>query len=101
MIKKLKNTIHVVNIIEEGKLGGPQMRMALVASAFKKSIFKNKINITFIFPKKNSEEFQEQCNAFGIKYFLFSLSTISRDWISILKYLILYPFEVIMLVKFL
>lgn len=101
MIKKLKNTIHVVNIIEEGKLGGPQMRMALVAAAFKKSIFKNKIKITFIFPKKNSEEFQEQCNAFGIKYFLFSLSTISRDWISILKYLILYPFEVIMLVKFL
>lgn len=101
MIKNFENTIRVANIIEEGRLGGPQMRMALVASALGKSKFKNKIDITFIFPKKDSKEFRERCDTIGIKYFLFSFTTISRNWINILKYLILFPFEVLMLTSFL
>ena len=68
MIKNFEKTIRVANIIEEGRLGGPQMRMALVASALGKSKFKDKIDITFIFPKKDSKEFRERCDTIGIKY---------------------------------
>jgi len=99
MNKKFKRTIRVANIVEEGRLGGPQMRMALVASELNKSKFKKKIDTTFIFPKKDSKEFRIRCEKNGIKYFLFSLSSISRNWINIIKYLILFPFEVLMLSK--
>ena len=43
------HTIRVVNIIEEGRLGGPQLRGAMIASALNQ-----KIDTTIIFPKKNS-----------------------------------------------
>ena len=101
MTKTFERTIRVANIIEEGRLGGPQMRMALVASVLEKSEFKNKIDITFIFPKKDSKEFSERCDTIGIKYFLFSFSKISRNWFNIFRYLILFPVEVLMLANFL
>ena len=100
MNKKFQRTIRVANIVEEGRLGGPQMRMALVTSELNRSKFKKKIDTTFIFPKNNSKEFRERCEKNGIKYFLFSLSSISRNWINIIKYLISFPFEVLMLSKF-
>ena len=101
MVKNFEHTIRVANINEEGRLGGPQMRMALVASALGKSEFNKKIDITFIFPKEDSKEFRERCDTIGIKYFLFSFTKISRNWINILKYLILFPFEVMKLANFL
>ena len=70
MNKNFEHTIRVANINEEGRLGGPQMRMALVASALGKSEFNKKIDTTFIFPKEDSKEFRERCDAIGIKYFL-------------------------------
>ncbi len=96
MNKNLRQKLRVANIIEEGRLGGPQTRMVLVASSLK-----DKIDTTFIFPKKNSKDFQERCDAIGIKYSLFSFTSISRNWMNILKYLILFPFEIFMLSKFL
>ena len=89
---KNDHTIRVVNIIEEGRLGGPQLRGAMIASALNQ-----KIDTTIIFPKKNSKEFQWRCHAFGAKYLLFSLTTLNRSWMAILKYIILFPFEVLKL----
>ena len=43
--------IRVVNIIEEGRLGGPQSRVAMIASALNQ-----KIDTTIILPKKNSKK---------------------------------------------
>lgn len=101
MIKKSNRIIRVANIIEEGRLGGPQMRMALVASELNKQKFRDKIDITFIFPKRDSKEFRERCDIIGVKYFLFSFSQISRSWFHILKYLIMFPIEIYLLSKFL
>jgi|TARA_B110000027_G_scaffold131825_1_gene156842 glycosyltransferase involved in cell wall biosynthesis len=101
MTKNFERSIRVANIIEEGRLGGPQMRMALVASILGKSEFNNKVDITFIFPKKDSMEFRERCDSIGIKYYLFSFTKISRNWINILRYLILFPVEVLLLANFL
>ena len=93
--------IRVANIIEEGRLGGPQIRMVLVDSALKKLKLKKKIKTTFIFPKKNSRKFQKICNTNSIKYYLFSLRTLNRNFRDILTYLVLFPVEVFMLSSFL
>ena len=80
-MKKTEKFISVANIIEEGRLGGPQTRMTLVASALSENI-----KTTFIFPK-DSKEFQERCDNIGINYYLFSFTRISRNWFSIFKYI--------------
>ena len=46
-MKKTEKFIRIANIIEEGRLGGPQTRMTLVASALSENI-----KTTFIFPKR-------------------------------------------------
>ena len=101
MNKNFNSSIKVANIIEEGRLGGPQTRMALVASTLTKSNNNKKVDITFIFPKKDSEEFKKRCETIGLKYFLFPFTRISRNWFNILKYLVLFPFEVLMLMNYL
>ena len=84
--------IKVANIIEDGRLAGPQKRIMMVASVLNK-----KIETKIIFPKKNSEEFKLHCSAFGVKYLPLSLTTMSNNLISILKYLALFPYEILIL----
>lgn len=96
MIKNFERTIKVANIIEEGRLGGPQTRMALVASKLNKLV-----DITFIFPKKDSKDFQTRCNLDNIKYILFPFTAIRRNWFIILKYFLFFPLEVLMLYNYL
>jgi glycosyltransferase involved in cell wall biosynthesis len=91
-MKETQHLIRVANIIEEGRIGGPQKRNLMVASALDK-----KIDVTLIFPKENSKELQKNCVSLNVKYLTSSLTTIKRNWITILKYLIFFPFEVIML----
>lgn len=91
-MKKINRYIRVANIIEEGRIGGPQKRILMIASALNK-----KIDVTLIFPKENSKELQKNCDSLDVKYLTTYLTTIKRNWITILKYLILFPFEVIIL----
>lgn len=95
-MKNIERSIRVANIIEEGRLGGPQTRMILVASKLNENI-----QTTFIFPKKDSKEFQERCDNIGINYYLFSFTRVSRNWFSIIKYFILFPYEIFVLSKYL
>jgi len=97
MKKNFKAIIKVANIIEESRLGGPQMRMCLVAERIKKLKQNKKILINFIFPKKDSKQFSSRCSQSGIDYIIFPFSKISRNWFSIIKYILFYPFEIIML----
>ena len=92
MSKPLNQLIRVGNIIEEGRVGGPQLRMIHLANALDK-----KIDITLILPKKNSEEFQKRCELSDIKYLVTSLTTLRRKWIIIFKYFFLFPFEILKL----
>ena len=91
-MQELENHIRVANIIEDGRMAGPQNRMIMVASVPNK-----KINTKIIFPKKNSEDFEKLCKKFGIDYLPLSLTTMSSNWISIIKYLILFPYEILIL----
>ena len=84
-MKKFDRSIKVANIIEEGRVGGPQKRILMVASKIS-----NKIDTTIIFPKKNSSEFQSLCKKLNVKYHKSSLTTIKRNIFSVISYLILF-----------
>jgi hypothetical protein len=81
-MKKNYCKIHVANIIEEGRVGGPQIRLVRVAFAIKK-----KIKTTLIIPKDNSKEFQDYCKSLKIKYFLLPFTILNYNLITIIKYL--------------
>ena len=88
--------MRVANIIEEARIGGPQIRNLNVAK-----VLKEKIDITLVFPNKNSKAIKKQCNLLGVNYLSLSLTTINRSTLGILTYLFLFPFEVMMLAQLL
>jgi len=87
-----KKKIKVANILEEARVGGPQIRLLLLAKALR-----NKVNVTAILPKKNSSNFIKKCKKFNVNYILSNLSNLSRSPLNIISYLVLFPFEIIML----
>ena len=88
--------MRVVNVIEEARIGGPQIRNLKIAKALK-----GKIDVTLVFPKENSRALKRQCNFLGVKYLSLSLTTIKRGLFGILRYVFLFPFEVVMLARIL
>lgn len=85
----------VANIIEEGKLGGPQVRIANVAF-----FLKGKVNTVVVMPSDNSESFQKLCMDKGVEYKPFWLSRISKSWSMAARYLFFFPYEVLILTSF-
>ena len=92
----LASKISVANIIEEGKLGGPQIRIARVAAALN-----DKIDTTVILPEENSKLFRHHCNSLGVHYKSFKLTRITKEFKVALRYLIFTPWELIQLIRFL
>ena len=55
--------MRVANIIEEGRLGGPQIRIVRVAKAMKSCV-----NTLVVMPNHNSADFMQLCNKEHINY---------------------------------
>jgi len=85
--------INVVNIIEEGKLGGPQVRICRVAN-----FLSQKINTVVVMPKKNSDKFKNLCELNSIIYIDIFLTGISKQFFVLLRYVFLFPFEILNLI---
>lgn len=86
--------MRVANIIEEGRLGGPQFRMLRVAEVLAKDI-----DTTLIMPLENSERFQEECAAREVDYKARNISRITKDWRVALRYALFSVFEVVALAR--
>jgi len=86
----------VANIIEEGKVGGPQIRIVNIAKSIQ-----NKITTVVIMPSSNSQQFQALCNKSQIKFKVISISRITKEWRVALKYLFFSFFEVIRIALYL
>jgi len=56
IFQRLLHTVKVANIIEEGRLGGPQIRIAEVARCLKEQ----GIETTVIYPKYQSDLFKQK-----------------------------------------
>lgn len=65
----------VANIIEEGRLGGPQIRIAEVARRLKE----HGIETTFVYPKYQSDLFKQNLDAYGIRNIRLPLHRLTKD----------------------
>jgi len=88
--------MRIANIIEEGKLGGPQVRIARVAVALK-----DRVETTIIMPNENSKTFRKLCDNLDLRYKMFWMSRITKEWKVALRYFLFFPYEVISLVFYL
>jgi glycosyltransferase involved in cell wall biosynthesis len=88
--------VRVANIVEEGRLGGPQVRIADVARALQ-----GRIETTVILPYADSEAFRERLSSYGIPYKLLPLTRLSRQKSLLLRYVITFFWEVFVLYRYL
>ena len=84
--------IRVANIIEEGKIGGPQIRIVNMANAMA-----GNVDTTVIMPEHNSATFQKICNDNNVKYKAFPLTRLTREKLVAVRYIIFSVFEIIKL----
>lgn len=90
------NSLRVANIIEDGRLAGPQIRIANVAAALR-----GVVETTVVTSSRNSSPFQALCNALAIKYELLPLTRITKkDRVEALRYVLYWPIEVFLLVRY-
>ncbi len=87
--------ILVVNVIEEGRLGGPQVRIAEVARLLKKL----KVETVVVMPSKESGAFQLRLDNYGVTYKTLPIHKLSRSGVAALRYLIGFPFEIFLLYR--
>lgn len=87
--------VRIANVIEEGKLGGPQVRMVRVAAAMPGA------DTLIVMPHANSEAFQALCDEAGVSWRALPLTRITREWSVALGYVLFSPVEVIRLAGFL
>ncbi len=86
--------MRVANIIEESRIGGPQIRNINIAKSLK-----GQIDVTLIFPKENSSALKRQCYYQGVKNISLSLTTIKKNMVGIFLYILFFPLEVIILAR--
>lgn len=84
----------IANIIEEGRLGGPQVRMVRVAEALGE-----RARTLVVLPRANSRMFREMCERHGVPYRAFPLTRMTKDWRAALAYLLFSPIELVRLAR--
>ena len=91
MIEK-KKLYNIANIIEESRFGGPQKRIINVASSIS-SEFKT----TIFLSKENSDFFVKNLKENNLKYELLPITTLTKNFLMLLKYIIFFIPEVIII----
>ncbi len=86
------DVLRVANIIEEAKVGGPQIRMVRVAKQLTANVYTH-----IIMPRENSEMFRKMCEEEGIRYSTLALSRITKRLTVALRYVFNFPAEVVRL----
>lgn len=88
--------IRVANVIEEGRVGGPQLRLIRVAAAQTRDV-----RTLVVMPRANSKLFERLCAERSIDNYQLPLSQITKGWRAMLWYLVGWPTEIARLVLFL
>lgn len=86
----------VANIIEEGRLGGPQVYICAV-----EAVLKGQVETLVIMPKENSVAFRERCDAIGVPYITLPITRVTKEWRVAVRYMLFSFFEVLRLVRIL
>lgn len=90
-----KRKLRVANIIEEGKLGGPQLRILAIAKELR-----HEVETTVIMPRENSDSFRQKCEIANIPYKVFSISRITKELPVAFRYVFFSIFEVLLISKY-
>lgn len=91
-----KPVIRVGNIVEEGKMGGPQFRIVRVAR-----LLHGEVETTVIMPNENSKAFRKLCDESSIPYNSLWMSRITKEWRVALRYFLFSLYEIAALSVFL
>ena len=86
--------IRIANVIEEGKLGGPQVRMVRVAVALSA-----RAETVIVMPQTNSRAFREMCETNGVPHHVLPITRITREWRAALAYVVFSPWELLRLAR--
>jgi len=88
--------IRVANILEEGKLGGPQMRVARIACKLNSDV-----DTIVILPKENSERFRQSLEDCGTSFKAINLTRLTKEFSVLLRYVLFSLGEVFSLARYL
>ncbi|RFF27873.1 MULTISPECIES: glycosyltransferase family 4 protein [unclassified Wenzhouxiangella] len=86
--------MRVANVIEEGKLGGPQVRMVRVAKALS-----GLVTTLIVMPNANAGRFQGMCEGFGVRYCKLPLTRITKECRAAIAFVLFSPIEVARLAR--
>lgn len=90
-------SIKVANVIEEGRMGGPQRRIVEVAARMnsdRPSAEHVSVESIVFLPRKHSTDFQLLLEERNVKYRTIPLTGLSRNLKILLSYCLSFPFEV-------
>lgn len=79
----------MANIIEDGRIAGPQIRMIEVA----KRLYSSDIDTTVIIPRLNSDALQDRLEQHQVKYKTLSLHRLTKDPFHLLLFVLLFFYE--------
>lgn len=86
--------MRVANIIEESKIGGPQLRMLRVAS-----VLRGRVDTLIIMPLSNSDDLISLCEQRNIRYITMQLTTLNKRITTLLRYFFHFPLEIFSLAR--
>lgn len=81
--------MHIANIIEEGRWGGPQKRITMVASALKN----HAIDTTVLLPTLDSERFRRALDSANINWKALSIHRLGRGSRTLFVYILTFIFD--------
>jgi len=88
--------LRIANIIEDARLGGPQIRMAKVAGRLDRSRFET----TVILPEDDSAGFTGRLESEGVQYKKFPLHRLTKEPPHLFKFVLFFFYEVFLLWRF-
>lgn len=94
-LASLDERFQVAMVLEEGKLGGPQIYVERLSSAAK-----DNVNTLIIIPEENSTKFIRLLSQSGLAYTTFNLTRVTKEFSVALRYLCFSGLEIYRLYKF-
>lgn len=86
--------MRVANIIEEGRIGGPQLRMVRVAVAMR-----GRVDTVIVMPRENGAPFASLCERSGVPYRAYAITRITRQLGPALRFVASFPVELFVLAR--
>ena len=96
IFKKLTRMLRVAAVLEEHRVGGPAHRLARVIP----EINQQAVSVTAVIPKRGSERLQALLEDAQVPVTLVPLSVLSAKLTLLLRYVFLFPYEMVCLVHY-